>query len=334
MLENLRFHAEEENERPGVRAGSSPRSPTSTSTTRSARRTALTPRPRASRTTCPRVRRACSAPGGRDARQHAPRPGAAVRRHPRRHQGLGQVRRHRRRMLDLVDTLLIGGGMASRSSSPRASRSARRSSGTMGRAAQRDAREGRRRRGDLVLPADFVVAAEAIADDADTRVAPPRRSPPTCWALDIGPQTDGGVQGASCAARGRSSGTGRWACSRSPFEAGTREVAEAIAATTARVRRRRRRLRSAAALFDLEDRVTFVSTGGGASMKLLEGRALPGVEALMDRPAAATTAGRRPLMAGNWKMYKTRAERRLSSRPSSRSSPALATVTCCSVRRT
>ena len=44
LLENLRFHAEEETERPGVRRGARRRTPTSTSTTRSGRRIAPTPR--------------------------------------------------------------------------------------------------------------------------------------------------------------------------------------------------------------------------------------------------------------------------------------------------
>jgi phosphoglycerate kinase len=69
-----------------------------------------------------------------------------------------------------------------------------------------------------------------------------------------------------------------------PFETGTKEVAIAVG--------RNNRAASiigggdsVAALkkFGLEDRVTFVSTGGGASMKLLEGAALPGVDALLDR---------------------------------------------------
>jgi phosphoglycerate kinase len=68
-----------------------------------------------------------------------------------------------------------------------------------------------------------------------------------------------------------------------PFEAGTREVAVAVA-------RNNKAVSvigggdSVAALkkFGLEERVTFVSTGGGASMKLLEGAPLPGIEALKD----------------------------------------------------
>ena len=65
-----------------------------------------------------------------------------------------------------------------------------------------------------------------------------------------------------------------------PFAAGTKAVAEAVAAAAAR--------RSSAAatapprsrLFGLEDEVTHLSTGGGASLELIEGKTLPGVEVL------------------------------------------------------
>ncbi len=63
---------------------------------------------------------------------------------------------------------------------------------------------------------------------------------------------------------------------------------------------------SAAALvqFGYEDRVTHLSTGGGAALELIEGRELPGVVALV----MTGTSGRVPVIAGNWKMHKTIAE--------------------------
>ena len=85
--------------------------------------------------------------------------------------------------------------------------------------------------------------------------------------------------------RGRCSGTARWArssWSRSP--AGTRAVAEAMARLRGDHGRRRRRLGRRARAVRAGGRAsTHLSTGGGASLELLEGKPLPGVEVLDDR---------------------------------------------------
>ena len=101
--------------------------------------------------------------------------------------------------------------------------------------------------------------------------------------LDIGPTTVELFKGAIARAKTIFWNGPMGVFEMKPFETGTREVAEAVA-------RNNRAVSvvgggdSVAALkkFDLEERVTFVSTGGGASMKLLEGAPLPGVEALLD----------------------------------------------------
>ncbi|MDR1776004.1 MAG: phosphoglycerate kinase [Actinomycetes bacterium] len=136
---------------------------------------------------------------------------------------------------------------------------------------------------DLILPIDFVVAAE-VAEDATTFIVGREEIPDDMKGLDIGPATAELFKTEIERAR-----TVYWngpmgVFELAPFEAGTRTVAESVAQNT-------RAISvigggdSAAALkkFGLEGRVTFVSTGGGASMRLLEGASLPGLDALDDK---------------------------------------------------
>jgi phosphoglycerate kinase len=136
---------------------------------------------------------------------------------------------------------------------------------------------------DLLLPVDFVVS-EQMVEDAETKVVGREEIPDAMMGLDIGPTTIELYKGAIAKARTIFWNGPMGVFEMTPFEAGTKELALAVA-------RNNRAVSivgggdSVAALkkFDLEERVTFVSTGGGASMKLLEGSPLPGVEALTDR---------------------------------------------------
>jgi len=134
----------------------------------------------------------------------------------------------------------------------------------------------------LELPQDLVVA-DRFDTDARSRVVDGRDVPEGWMGLDIGPRT------AQAYARQVEAGaTVFWngpmgAFEMEPFAAGTRAVAEAMAACKGTTVAGGGDSAAALAEFGLADSITHVSTGGGASLELLEGMPLPGVEALDDR---------------------------------------------------
>ena len=129
------------------------------------------------------------------------------------------------------------------------------------------------------LPVD-VVAASAFAEDAERRVATVDAVPEGWLGLDIGPATAEAFGAIVREARtifwNGPMGVFEW----SRFAAGTRAVAEAVAGADAySVVGGGDSVRAIQEL-GLADSVSWVSTGGGASLELLEGRELPGVAAI------------------------------------------------------
>jgi phosphoglycerate kinase len=131
----------------------------------------------------------------------------------------------------------------------------------------------------LRLPVDLV-AGQAFDADTPVRAIDGVDVPEGWMGLDIGPSTAERYASSIAAA-----GTVFWngpmgAFELEPFAAGTKAVAEAIAATDATTVVGGGDSAAALAQFGLDDEVDHLSTGGGASLELVEGKALPGVEAL------------------------------------------------------
>ena len=134
---------------------------------------------------------------------------------------------------------------------------------------------------ELRLPVDLVLGR---AFDAETEVRENDGAEvPDGWmGLDIGPRTATAYAEAIAGA-----GTVFWngpmgAFELAPFAAGTRAVAEAVAAAPGTTVVGGGDSVAALQRFGLGEKVDWLSTGGGASLELLEGKKLPGVEALID----------------------------------------------------
>jgi phosphoglycerate kinase len=131
----------------------------------------------------------------------------------------------------------------------------------------------------LLLPEDLVLGREFSAD-TETQALDGVDVPDGWMGLDIGPRS-----AEFYAQEIAGAGTVFWngpmgAFELEPFAAGTRAVAEAVAATSGTTVVGGGDSAAALAAFGLDDKVDHLSTGGGASLELIEGKTLPGVEVL------------------------------------------------------
>jgi phosphoglycerate kinase len=190
------------------------------------------------------------------------------------------------RLLDRVDALLIGGGMAFTFLKAQGAHVGNSLVEDEHLGTAKHILEAAKAKGvDIYLPVD-VVAADRFAGDAATQIVSSTRIPDGWMGLDVGPET--------VAAYAKVVGNAKTLLWNGPlgvfeleaFAHGTRALGEAIASATASGS-----LFSlvgggdsvaAVEQFGLADRVSYVSTGGGAMLEYLEGRVLPGIQAVYD----------------------------------------------------
>ena len=186
-------------------------------------------------------------------------------------------------LLDKADTVIIGGGMAYTF--------AKAQGGSIGKSLCEDDKldyarqmiaKAQEKGVKLLLPTDTVAATE-FAADAESRVVPTDAIPDDMEGLDIGPET---VQLFCNAVRG--AGTVVWNGPMGVFEfekfaAGTRAMAQALADSGAVTIVGGGDSAAAVEQMGFADRITHISTGGGASLEFLEGKELPGVACLLDK---------------------------------------------------
>jgi phosphoglycerate kinase len=204
------------------------------------------------------------------------------------------------RFLTIADSVLIGGAMsipflAAQGHAVGASHVPEEDLEAARRAIAHASAGGR----DLQLPDDLVVAEQPSAD-APSRTTDAPEVPDGWLALDIGPRSANRYAQAIAAA-----GTVFWngpmgVFECDPFSHGTRAVAQAVAHTSGTSVVGGGETGAAVRAFGLEDGIDHLSTGGGATLELLQGGRLTGVEALSADPPepAGPDGSQRPAVNG------------------------------------
>ncbi|WP_462433189.1 triose-phosphate isomerase [Phascolarctobacterium succinatutens] len=203
-------------------------------------------------------------------------------------------------LLDKVDTLLIGGGMANTFLAAQGCK--------MGKSLVEEDKldlakellaKAKKNKVNMLLPTDLVMAA-AFAPDAEHVTEKVKNLNQAYMALDIGAETSKAYAEALADAKMIVWNGPMGVFEMDAFCKGTEAVAKAVAKSRATSIVGGGDSVAAIEKLGLAKRITHISTGGGASLEYLEGKVLPGVAALDDL--------RRKMIAGNWKMHKTVSE--------------------------
>ncbi len=189
-------------------------------------------------------------------------------------------------LLNLVDTLIIGGGMAYTFLKAKGLEIGKSLLDKEGIEVAKKTMQMAEDKGvKLILPVDIVVGDD-FSNDANTQIVKVDAIPAEWEGLDIGPET---IQLFSDVIK--TSRTVVWNGPVGVFEMetfvkGTRALADLLAESDVISIIGGGDTAAAVTQFGLADKMSHVSTGGGASLEMLEGKILPGLAALTDKPAS------------------------------------------------
>lgn len=205
-------------------------------------------------------------------------------------------------LLDKVDALIIGGGMAYTFLKAKGYKIGNSICEDDKLDLARSIMEKAEKKGvDIYLPVGSIVGKE-FKNDTEHKYVPSDDLPDGWMGMDIGSLTIEKFSRIIKKAK-----TIIWNGPMGVFEfpnfaTGTREIARAIAESGAISIVGGGDSAAAVEQFGFADKMTHISTGGGASLEFLEGKILPGIAVLLDKNP------RKKIIAGNWKMNKTPSE--------------------------